>query len=131
MAALLAKEESDNSSHLREDKGTHLTSTLKKKLNELLFQFQTSFSVEGEASPFIEHHFDTQNHPLASVPPYQVIPARKEIDRLLTEGIIEPRESPYAAPVVLIPKPNGTYCFYVDYRKLNTIIKIFLPITTD
>ncbi|GFS69014.1 retrovirus-related Pol polyprotein from transposon 17.6 [Nephila pilipes] len=67
----------------------------------------------GEAYPFIEHYIDTQNHPPVSVPPYRVSAARKdtmknEIDRLLNEGIIEPCESPYAAPVVLITKTDGT-----------------------
>ena len=101
-AAPLAVKESDLHSNFREDEGTHLISTQKKKLNELLFQFQTSFSLGGEATPFIEHHTDTQNHPPVSVPPYRVSPARKEIikneiDRLLTENIIEPCESPYDA----------------------------------
>ncbi|GFW53135.1 hypothetical protein TNCV_3293821 [Trichonephila clavipes] len=40
-------------------------------------------------------------------------------DRLLVEGIIEECESPYASPVVLIPKPNGTFRLCIDYRKLN------------
>ncbi|GFW52279.1 retrovirus-related Pol polyprotein from transposon 17.6 [Trichonephila clavipes] len=30
-------------------------------------------------------------------------------------------ESPYASPVVLIPKPNGTFRLCIDYRKLNEI----------
>ncbi|GFY19855.1 hypothetical protein TNCV_2145481 [Trichonephila clavipes] len=44
---------------------------------------------------------------------------KQEIDRLLSEGIIEECESPYASPVVLIPKPNGTFRLCIDYRKLN------------
>ncbi|GFW89534.1 retrovirus-related Pol polyprotein from transposon 17.6 [Trichonephila clavipes] len=46
---------------------------------------------------------------------------KQEIDRLLSEGIIEECESPYASPVVLIPKPNGTFRLCIDYRKLNEI----------
>ncbi|GFU02446.1 retrovirus-related Pol polyprotein from transposon opus [Trichonephila clavipes] len=46
---------------------------------------------------------------------------KREIDRLLAEGIIEECESPYASPVVLIPKPNGTFRLCIDYRKLNEI----------
>ncbi|GFS67126.1 hypothetical protein TNCV_1042311 [Trichonephila clavipes] len=38
-----------------------------------------------------------------------------------SEGIIEECESPYASPVVLIPKPNGTFRLCIDYRKLNEI----------
>ncbi|GFT17099.1 hypothetical protein TNCV_4738271 [Trichonephila clavipes] len=61
-----------------------------------------------------------------AVPPYRINPSKKEIlkqeiDRLLSEGIIEECESPYASPVVLIPKPNGTFRLCIDYRKLNEI----------
>ena len=129
MAAPLAEEESDHPFNLREDEGTHLTSSQKKKLNKLSFQFQTSFSLGREATPFIEHHTDTQTTPLSNVCASISSISREEkimkseIDRLLTEGIIEPCKSQYAVPVVLIPKPNGTYRFCVDYRKINTITK--------
>ena len=61
-----------------------------------------------------------------SVPPYRLSPAKKEIlkkelDDLLSEDIIEECESPYASPVVLVPKPNGSVRLCVDYRKLNAI----------
>ncbi|GFU01244.1 hypothetical protein TNCV_5123991 [Trichonephila clavipes] len=61
-----------------------------------------------------------------AVPPYRMNPSKKEIlkqeiDRLLSEGIIEECESPYASPVALIPKPNGTFRLCIDYRKLNEI----------
>ncbi|GFY24124.1 retrovirus-related Pol polyprotein from transposon 297 [Trichonephila clavipes] len=46
---------------------------------------------------------------------------RKEIDNLLAHNIIEECESPYAAPVVLVPKSNGTVRLCIDYRKLNAI----------
>ena len=43
---------------------------------------------------------------------------------MLEEGVIMPSTSPYAAPVVLVPKKNTTKSrFCVDYRKLNTATK--------
>ncbi|GFT94644.1 transposon Tf2-6 polyprotein [Trichonephila clavipes] len=80
----------------------------------------------GEPTPFIEHRINTRNHLPVAVPPYRMNPSKKEIlkqeiDRLLLEGIIEKCESPYASPVVLIPKPNGTFRLCIDYRKLNEI----------
>ncbi|GFV78192.1 retrovirus-related Pol polyprotein from transposon 17.6 [Trichonephila clavipes] len=83
-------------------------------------------STRGEPTPFIEHRINTRNHLPVAVPPYRMNPSKKEIlkqeiDRLLSEGIIEECESPYASPVVLIPKPNGTFRLCIDYRKLNEI----------
>ncbi|GFV00807.1 hypothetical protein TNCV_1386221 [Trichonephila clavipes] len=46
---------------------------------------------------------------------------KREIDRLFAEGIIKECESSYASPIVLIPKPNGTFRLCIDYRKLNEI----------
>ncbi|GFW12575.1 retrovirus-related Pol polyprotein from transposon 17.6 [Trichonephila clavipes] len=46
---------------------------------------------------------------------------RKEIGDLLEKDIIEECESPYGAPVVLIPKPNNQFRLCIDYRKLNEV----------
>ncbi|GFW07866.1 retrovirus-related Pol polyprotein from transposon 297 [Trichonephila clavipes] len=66
------------------------------------------------------------DHPPVSTAPYRLSPnrkehLRKEIDNLLADNIIEECESPYAAPVVLVPKSNGTVRLCIDYRKLNAI----------
>ena len=43
----------------------------------------------------------------------------KELEKMRAAKAIEPGTSPWASPVVLVRKKNGTICFCVDYRRLN------------
>ena len=46
---------------------------------------------------------------------------KMELDLMLKRGIIEDTESPWAFPVVIIPKKDGCIRICIDYRKLNVI----------
>jgi hypothetical protein len=49
--------------------------------------------------------------------------AQKEVESMLTKGVIEPSNSPWAAPVVLVRKKDQSLRYCVDFRRLNSITK--------
>ena len=69
----------------------------------------------GDATPIRQHPYRV---PLAM---REVV--KKEIDKMLELGIIQPSASPRASPVVLFEKKDGEVRFCVDYRKLNQVAR--------
>lgn len=59
-----------------------------------------------------------------NIRPYRYSPVQKDeiekqLKEILSSGIIKPSSSPYASPVLLVRKKDGTWRFFVDYRHLN------------
>jgi hypothetical protein len=48
---------------------------------------------------------------------------RRQIEELLANKIIKKSESPWAFPVVMVPKPDGTIRFCIDFSKLSPYVQ--------
>ena len=97
-------------------------------LEELLRRHQNAFQLrpgdKGRAT-MVEHRIKTGDHPPIKQAPRRLAPHRRrlvdeEVDKMLEGGVIEPATGPWAAPVVLVKKKDGTMRFCVDYRRLNS-----------
>lgn len=76
----------------------------------------------------IEHNVITDPDVRVNLKPYQIPEAcwnivSAELKCMLDLGIIEESSSSWSSPIVLVPKPRGTWQFFNDFRKLNEVSK--------
>jgi len=124
----------------REDKllaAVHLDqSTLKEEqhqqLEALLREYADVLALDSSelgSTDAVTHTINTADHPpihqQARRMPFAL---RDQIDEMvqgmLAQGVIEPSQSPWASPVVLVKKKDGSHRFCVDYHCLNSITKM-------
>ena len=73
-----------------------------------------------------EHTINTGDHPPIHSRPYRVPYAHKEevkrqIQELVVDNIIEPTNSPWASPILLVKKKDGSMRLCCDFRRLNAV----------
>ena len=126
--------------HLKEmfDKSKErLTSVEASQFASLLCKYQDVFARSSDdlgCTDRVKHTINTgAAHPIRQ--PVRRMPygkreiERKEVEKMLEKGIIEPSNSPWSSPIVLVGKKDGSTRFCVDYRRLNEVtVKDAYPI---
>ena len=60
---------------------------------------------------------------VAALPHYPCQEVKKLLDSMLENDIIEPAKGPWASPIVLVTKKDGSTRFCVDFRQLNSVTR--------
>ena len=108
-----------------------LDSTQREKLVDLLETHHAAFSLDeqerGETNA-VELRILTGDAALKRIPPRRMpFAVRQEVARQLhvmqENGVIQPSSSPWASPVVMVRKKDGSHRFCIDYQALNQVAK--------
>lgn len=105
------------------------SSGLKSRLEQLMKDWPTVCTNEIGHTNIVKHRIITTNEVPIRRKAYRVSTEKQlfidqEIKGMLDKKIIRPSTSPWAAPIVLVPKKGGGQRFCVDFRGLNS--KTFL-----
>ena len=108
-----------------------LTEEEKSQFRALLMKYRGQFmrtdTVMGQTS-LVQHQIHTGQHPPIKQRPRREPlgmqgAVKEELEKMLSKGIIEPSNSAWASPIVLVRKRDGSIRFCIDYRKLNEVTK--------
>lgn len=126
---------------------SHLNEQEKKALLNCCSEFTDIFYLEGEPLSYtsaIKHSINTGDSPPIHVKSYRFPECHKEevgkqIQKMLDQNIIIPSNSPWSAPVWVVPKKldasgKRKWRVVIDYRKLNdvTVSEVYpLPLIND
>lgn len=110
------------------DRHEVLTPEEKHRFEDLIHEYQDIFSSENDPlgrTDLVKHEIRTTGEPIKCRYRRTPIGLRDEVlqeeERMKEMGVIEPSSSPWASPVVMVRKKDGTLRYCIDYRRLNEV----------
>ena len=116
---------------LVEKAGPELSVSERNEFFHLLLTYADVFaSLEADLdrNGKLHHAIHTGNappirQPVRRIPPFRRQEVQKLLGEMLAKDVIQRSTSPWASPIVLVKKKDGTTRFCVDYRKLNEVTR--------
>ena len=103
------------------------TEEQKNRVKSIIEKYSFLFamnSLDLGRTDLVKHHIELKDYtPIKDryrrIPPHQYEEVRKHLKEMLDIGAIRRSNSPWASPVVLVRKKDGSLRFCIDLRKLN------------
>ncbi|XP_054771380.2 uncharacterized protein LOC129279313 [Lytechinus pictus] len=98
----------------------HLPEDQRNDISGLLKDYETVCKDKPGRTPLTVHDVDVDDvRPIKQNPcrlkPSKLEMVNKEIQFMLDNDIIEPSHSSWSSPIVMVPKPDGSQTFCIDY----------------
>ena len=102
-----------------------------EQLKEVVAESTNIFMLDDSelgCTSLVQHSIDTGDHHPVKQQPYRTpVIYREKIEKMVADmqkqGVVRPSKSPWASPIVLVPKKDGSLRFCVDFRQLNALTK--------
>ena len=109
--------------------GDELPEDQRRVLKDLVRRYPDVFTDMPGETDVIQHQIRlTDDTPIRCKPyplPYAMREElRNEVDTMLEMGVVRPSTSPYASPIIMVKKKDGSNRVCVDFRKLNKITEV-------
>ena len=120
--------------HLRQlytESAEQIGETERPALAKFLQKYEGVFARDADdlgRTNVVQHYIETGDarpikQPPRRVPVHKKKEVQEEVEKMLKRGVIEPCDSPWASPIVLAAKKDGTTRFCVDFRRINDVTR--------
>ena len=111
-----------------EDFLVYLSDSARADIISLIEDNLLLFSDHPSQTSVLYHDIDVEGHKPIKQHAYRVNPTKRsimqqEVSYLVEHGLAVPSTSAWSSPCVLVPKPDNTFRFCNDFRKVNSVTK--------